>query len=251
MQSKRGVVEGNGDGTFAPDDAVTYAQAIKMLVVAIGYKPNAERVGGYPIGYVTVAAQQGVTKGITAVVNDPVKVKDVRILVDNALSTPVLEQTVFGAQAEYQSCNGENGVDFKTLETQNFNRNSFYVTGMDNGIILTHKDVKDAVVEENQNDGDCSLRFTLTDEGKEKLAKATEEIVAANKGEGYIKVIAGVYESFTNQNGEVDYYIGAPVVIAKPTVNAKIDSGEFVVQGQFDRIKAEAIISAIKNYEAE
>ena len=32
------VVEGNGDGTFTPNEAVTFDQAVKMIVCALGYK---------------------------------------------------------------------------------------------------------------------------------------------------------------------------------------------------------------------
>lgn len=226
------VVEGNGDGTFTPNEAVTFDQAVKMIVCALGYKPKAESMGGYPNGYVTVAMQEGVTRGITAKTNEPIKIKDIHKMVDKALTTPVMVQTGFGSVVEYQVFDGENGVAFSTLETRCLNPSSFYVTYKSNDIILTGKDLKSATAVASNTDDLYSLEFTLTEEGKEKLAKATEEILKAPEGETYVKVISGE-------------------IIAKPKVVAKLDSSKFVVQGQFDKSKAEAIVKAISNYENE
>ncbi|NLO41622.1 MAG: hypothetical protein GX109_01145 [Bacteroidales bacterium] len=226
------VVEGNGDGTFTPNEAVTFDQAVKMIVCALGYKPKAESMGGYPNGYVTVAMQEGVTRGITAKTNEPIKIKDIHKMVDKALTTPVMVQTGFGSVVEYQVFDGENGVAFSTLETRCLNPSSFYVTYKSNNIILTDKDLKSATAVASNTDDLYSLEFTLTEEGKEKLAKATEEILKAPEGENYVKVISGE-------------------IIAKPKVVAKLDSGKFVVQGQFSKSKADAIVKAISNYENE
>ena len=176
--------------------------------------------------------QEGVTRGVTAKTNEPIKIKDIRKMVDKALTTPVMVQTGFGSVVEYQVFDGENGVAFSTLETRCLNPSSFYVTYKSNNIILTGKDLKSTTAVASNTDDLYSLEFTLTEEGKEKLAKATEEILKAPEGETYVKVIFGE-------------------IIAKPKVVAKIDSEKFVVQGQFNKSKAEAIVKAISNYENE
>ncbi len=57
-----GIIAGYGDGTFGPNDEVTYEQVAKMLVCAINYQDSAENSGGYPAGYLSVASQQDITK---------------------------------------------------------------------------------------------------------------------------------------------------------------------------------------------
>ncbi len=53
---KQGIINGMGDGTFAPEAGVNYEQAVKMAVCAIGYSPErAESLGGYPGGYMSLA----------------------------------------------------------------------------------------------------------------------------------------------------------------------------------------------------
>lgn len=56
-----GVFNGDGTGNFRPGDNVTYEQVIKMLVCACGYEDEARQSGGWPNGYIAVAAELGIT----------------------------------------------------------------------------------------------------------------------------------------------------------------------------------------------
>ena len=59
---KKGLINGFEDGNFYPDAQVTYNQAVKILVCALGYGQNAERKGAYPYGYLLEAIELGVIK---------------------------------------------------------------------------------------------------------------------------------------------------------------------------------------------
>ncbi|MBQ4516176.1 MAG: S-layer homology domain-containing protein, partial [Clostridia bacterium] len=87
-----GIINGMGDGTFAPDADVTYEQAVKMLVCALGYDAQAQARGGYPNGYITVA---GTLKLLREVVDGTVGQGAHRgliaKLVDNALNVKVVD----------------------------------------------------------------------------------------------------------------------------------------------------------------
>ena len=61
----QGIINGFEDGTFRPDENVTYEQALKMVVCTLGYGSFAEAAGGYPQGYQTQAAALDLTKSIT------------------------------------------------------------------------------------------------------------------------------------------------------------------------------------------
>lgn len=54
--SDEGAINGMGDGTFNPDGDVTYEQAVKIMVCGMNYANEAELKGGYPEGYLAVAA---------------------------------------------------------------------------------------------------------------------------------------------------------------------------------------------------
>lgn len=51
-------------GFFYPDNTVSFAELTKMLVEALGYGNRAAKIGGYPYGYLTAAAELGITKDI-------------------------------------------------------------------------------------------------------------------------------------------------------------------------------------------
>ncbi|WP_297718478.1 S-layer homology domain-containing protein [Intestinimonas sp.] len=63
-----GIVAGRGDGTFAPNDTVTMAEAAKMLLVAIGYNAGIEGYVGvnWQINTDVKANQEDLYEGITA-----------------------------------------------------------------------------------------------------------------------------------------------------------------------------------------
>ena len=49
-----GFINGYDDGTFRPEDNVTYEQAITMIFNVLGYKPVADLYGGYPHAYMSL-----------------------------------------------------------------------------------------------------------------------------------------------------------------------------------------------------
>ena len=95
------IVNGYPDGSFRPEAEVSYAEVIKMLVATCGYLPKAEHMGGYPMGMITVASQNGITKGVLFAQDKFATRGDVALLVQNSLDVPFLVQTGFGAYEEY------------------------------------------------------------------------------------------------------------------------------------------------------
>jgi len=95
------IINGYGDGNFGPDDQVTYAQAITMIVRALGYTPKAEALGGYPGGYLAVAAEKDITEDVNVVSSLAAKRGDVALMVDNSLQVPMMIQKTWGQYPEY------------------------------------------------------------------------------------------------------------------------------------------------------
>ena len=113
-----GIVNGYGDGNFGPEDNVTYEQAIKMLVVALGFEPMAAQKGGYPTGYLVVANTYGMTEDVKAPADNAAANRGVVAhLTYNALDIPMMGQTGFGTNVEYKVLDGKNDTEYKTLLT--------------------------------------------------------------------------------------------------------------------------------------
>ena len=60
-----GIIDGYPDGTFRPDNTVSYDEAAKMLVAALGYTPDSLQ-GTWPANYVVKARSLGILDGIKA-----------------------------------------------------------------------------------------------------------------------------------------------------------------------------------------
>ncbi len=87
-----GIINGMGDGTFAPDNSVTYEQAVKMLVCALGYGDQALTRGGYPDGYLNMAGSLAMLKGISdGVIGQAANRGLIAKLVDTSMKVEVLD----------------------------------------------------------------------------------------------------------------------------------------------------------------
>lgn len=110
-----GIINGMGDGTFAPDAPVKYEQAIKMVVCALNYGAYAEYNGGYPMGYITLAGRTDLqlTKSIGGAYGTDATRGTVVKLVYNAVNAPYPTLTGFDAMGPVYSTE-----DDKTLASE-------------------------------------------------------------------------------------------------------------------------------------
>ncbi len=175
IAEQSGIINGMGDGTFRADDNVTLEQAVKMLMAAIGYTPMAESFGGYPTGYILTAAQMGVTRGVSGVGSDAITLAQAKTLLENALYTPVMEQTTWSPEgAGYEIMEGEDYI--KTPEISFLNPTGFHIIGENNGIILSAADFESADFSEGE------LILTISEDKSAVLVFEAEELRAIYGG---------------------------------------------------------------------
>lgn len=106
---KMGIVNGISTTQFAPDEPVTIAQLVKMVVIILGYEVSAEAKGGYPSGYLSEAAQLELLKGVSGSADDLALRSNMAILCANALETELFEKLSYGEDA-YTYAKSENNL---------------------------------------------------------------------------------------------------------------------------------------------
>lgn len=79
------LIKGVGDNKFAPNESVTYEQAVTVIVRALGYEIKASSLGGYPKGYLMCARQENITKNTENQIA-PISRATAALLVYNALT---------------------------------------------------------------------------------------------------------------------------------------------------------------------
>lgn len=97
-----GFINGNGYGEFRPNDNITCAEALKILVCALGYERQAEEAGGYPLGYQYMGATLKINKGVIAQPTAYLTRGAVVLMLYNALDIEILEPKSFGQDTSYQ-----------------------------------------------------------------------------------------------------------------------------------------------------
>lgn len=118
-----GIFNGYFDGNFHPFEAVSYNEALKVLVSIAGYKEYAERKGGYPYGYISVAKEIDITKGVAVQGNSVVSFGNLCKLIINALEAGVMEEVgISGTDVDYEISGGETllsqGFEMKVVKGQ-------------------------------------------------------------------------------------------------------------------------------------
>lgn len=80
----KGLVVGFNDGTFRPNDKVTYAQVLTVLLRSLGYKDQFLS-GSWPANFLAKAADLGMLDNVTFTANAPATRGNVAILTDASL----------------------------------------------------------------------------------------------------------------------------------------------------------------------
>lgn len=114
VATDQGLVIGDDVGTFRPDDTISYAEMVTIMVRALGYEPMALSKGGYPTGYLVTASNIGLTKDVSGNGDEGITRGKVAKLVFNALTIKLMEQVGFGNDVKYE-------VVDKTLLSNNLN----------------------------------------------------------------------------------------------------------------------------------
>lgn len=88
-----GLVNGVGDGMFEPESPVSFAEAVKMIVCNLGYGVQAEHEGGFPGGYITVAARLKLTENIED--DGSFTRGDMAQLIYDSIDVPLFERVIY------------------------------------------------------------------------------------------------------------------------------------------------------------
>ena len=98
-----GIISGYSDGTFRPENPISYDEAIAVIMKALGYRVAAEVKGGWSVGYKSTANQVGLTDGIE--IEDETSISRIEAveLIYNALDCPVFRGVSYGAEVRYEA----------------------------------------------------------------------------------------------------------------------------------------------------
>lgn len=87
-----GILNGVSENLFAPDDFLTYEQAVKVMVVITGYGDIANQNGGWIGGYITAASRNSMLGGVS--LQNPFSRADLYRLIYNTLDVKLINEKI-------------------------------------------------------------------------------------------------------------------------------------------------------------
>lgn len=141
-----GIMSGYADGKFRPDDIITYAQAVTVLVRMLGYTDSDVSIG-WPDGYLEKADELGLTDGFSLDADSTITKGQMAVLFQNMMNTAVKDssktfmETISGATVVKNvflaSANAETDTGIK---------GAVQIAGSAGGTYLPVNDVPDALI---------------------------------------------------------------------------------------------------------
>ncbi|MFY0544191.1 S-layer homology domain-containing protein [Brevibacillus sp. H7] len=104
VASGQEIVKGFPDKSFKPQAQVTYAEAVAMIIRALGYEPSVK--GVWPNNYIAKASELGIAKSINTPNNAATR-GDVFKMLDNALRVDLMKQVEYGTDIRFEVRDGQ------------------------------------------------------------------------------------------------------------------------------------------------
>jgi hypothetical protein len=212
VAASQGLIIGDESGNFHPNEKITYAEAMTMLVRALGYEQAAQSKGGYPQGYIVVGSNNGLGKNVTGASSEPISRGNVAFMTNNALTVNLMEQTGFGDNTSYEV------VDKTLLEDKlKTTKNEGQIVAIENTSLTGPSSLKagqvkigDTVYNTAYNMNNL-LGFNVTFYVRENDKTGDDEIILAlpqKEKNSSVEIKADLFEGLTEKSGNkaIEYF---------------------------------------------
>lgn len=204
--SNLGLVSGYENGEFGPEDWLTYEQALKIVISAIGYNGYNTDFSNFPNSYIILANSLKLLKNVDGKVDTPITKGSAIELIYNALFAGKVQQRSFGKPSEYF-------VDDTTV--MEYHLNIKKITGVWNadedrtmkGVMFAQKDTIEIsnvpyYVNDNAIDRDLIFSNVVCFVKKAENDYENDTIIYMEKGDGTVLEISAKdvvnYETLSN-----------------------------------------------------
>ncbi len=269
-----GYISGTSATTFSPNDKITYAQALKVMVDLLGYKETTlQTMGGYPTGYLNMATRLHLFDGLNIKSFDNVVSGDAAVvLFYNYGITPIAEDISYSSDGTVTYTSSEDRYPLSAYHKIYFAKGKMN----DNGIVSLlggSASTGSVVIGEtryNANGIDCqsylgcmvnyyyqladttpALLWLMQDDETNALTLLRKDLATNDSKYGFANLV--YYKNDEKLNAEIDTY--ADFVYNNQSYNGitleqlKIESGEIKLidndnDGDYDLV----IIEEFTNY---
>ena len=219
---ERDIIAKSSDGKFYPNEYITYEQAVKILVVALGYYPHAVAQGGWVSGYINVAKSLELTDGVKAALGQPISKATAVKLIYNSLNIGLAEMTIVtNNSATYKTSDEDTLLSLRNIYMYEGQVNGIYETGL-NGDSSGVNESQVKVGAENFDVGSTDIRkyfgefvrfYYEEDESENKTVlfiEGSESKVTELDAEDIVKFSNSAYYYETDDSGKTKRVVLEP-----------------------------------------
>lgn len=109
-----GVVSGYND-RFHPERNITFSEAVKMILSVMNYDALANKMGGFPYGYLRIANERRLLTGIKYSTDASITRGQFAALIYNSFKVKIIEQYNVGDEVEYKQIEDKTSLSFLNL----------------------------------------------------------------------------------------------------------------------------------------
>lgn len=227
--SSNAIVNGMGDGTFAPDSNITYAQAMKMLVCAAGYEQWSVDKGGWPDGYMYYGNQLKIGNGVKDV-TDSTEITRAQVaqMIDNVLTAPVCVDTkeytydAYGNKYAKLVAKDGYGEDYQTILIKN--HDAYKVKGT---VLGTYKSTGGTLKSDEVSFEIQNARNWLDQEDQITKSKGNFETITPKIGDSGVDEYVRQYVEILVQETEDDEYLVLSASLAGQNDEVTVAADDF------------------------
>jgi len=129
IASKEGIINGDGNGKFRPEDDVKHEEAIKMVVCALGYGDDVEvDAKDWSKGYLEVADEKGISAALKGTKGKASTRGDVAVMSYNGLATESENSKIPATPVASKAAGEYKGSQKVKLTTTTKNADIYYTT---------------------------------------------------------------------------------------------------------------------------
>jgi len=231
------IINGFPDGSFRAADPVTYEQAVKMLICAIGYDVIAQseynRIiatnpdATWSAGYISAAVKHGITKNAyTTQITEPANRGVVAVLTSNGVDAPALEQDNNGNLVKPDEGQTNTEGNMRTIE--GYVTDTFY-TGLDTDDTGLNED--EIIIDATRNE----------DDGKYTLSQSLSESIELDKYIG--RRVTAYYDNLEGEITSIKLGNMSSTIIKEENV-VSINDSQIKMRDDNDRTSSENISDA-------
>lgn len=245
VATSQGLVIGDDQGNFRPNDKITFAEAMTLFVRALGYEPVAQTKGGFPSGYIVVGADNGLNKNVQGSTHEPITRGNVAYINSNALTVNLMEQKGFGENASYEVVDKtllENKLGVTKAEGQIVANQYTSLTG-DSALSEGQVKIGDKVFDTASNLDGLLGRFVTYYHKENDTTGADEIILAIEKSDKMqeLTISADLFEKVTEKNGNKALEYFKSDKDAKTTVVTLDEKANLIYNGKYAAMSDELL----------